>query len=167
MTAQKYDLDEFAKLIYGGSKPPSTEETVIDDIYDNDSNNKDNNKPQMPIYKPRITRPTMSKFEFVRICTAVAKLLYSLPDLSKYINTTEVNNLINPSEVAFLLVINGKINAIFDRLGYEKVTMSELRINPIWIETCKNYFNHRHQTEQHEILEQYGLLKAIDDGINE
>lgn len=149
------DIDAFQKLIYGGANPDETnsETTTVENIYDpiTDTN--------MQVYKPKITRPTMSKYEFVRVCTAAAKYLYTLPDLSKYIKATEVNDLINPAELAFLLVINGKLNATLDRLGYEKVTLSELKINPVWVDIVKSYFNHRHECEHREILEQYGLNK--------
>lgn len=153
MNSNNSEIDAFAKLIYGGSDEKSVETTKVDEVYDSDDTNT------VPIYKPQITRPTMSKFEFVRVCTAAAKYLYSIPDLSKYVSATEINDIINPAELAFILIINGKLNATLDRLGYEKVTMSELKINPIWIDILKNYFNHRHQQEHKEILEAYGIYK--------
>ena len=161
------DIDAFAKLIYGeeqavdtigltgGDEPSSEPRTEVTKVYDTGDSN-------VETYKPHITRPTMSKFEFVRVCTAAAKYLYSLPDLSAYIKTPEVNDLINPAELAFLLITSGKLNATLDRLGYEKVTMSELRINPIWIDIVKNYFNRRHKAEHRELLVPYGLISADD-----
>lgn len=152
------EIDAFAKLIYGGSKDEDIDDesalpvTEVTKVYDSSDET-------VEVYKPKITRPTMSKFEFVRVCTAAAKYLYALPDLSAYIKTPEVNDLINPAELAFLLVTSGKLNATLDRLGYERVTMSELRINPIWIDIVRNYFNQRHESEHNEILIPYGLLK--------
>lgn len=152
MSAQTSYIDDFAKLIYGGIDVEGTpvETTVVEDVYPSSS--------RIETFKPMITRPTMSKFEFVRVCTAAAKFLYSIPDLSEYVKPTEINDIINPAELAFLLIINGKLNATLDRLGYEKVTMSELKINPIWIDIVKNYFNKRHENEHREILIPYGLI---------
>lgn len=149
------EIDAFAKLIYGGADPAADKSfntTVVDNVYDSSD-------VTIEHHKPRITRPIMSKFEFVRVCTAAAKYLYALPDLSQYITTPEVNDLINPAELAFLLIINGKLNATFDRLGYEKVTMSELKINPVWIDMVKHYFDFRHNSEHNEILKAYGLMQ--------
>lgn len=152
-----HDIDAFAKLIYGGNVDnyKSDSEDSISEV----TQVYDSGDETVQVYKPIITRPTMSKYEFVRICTAAAKYLYALPDLSAYIKTPEVNDLINPAELAFLLILNGKLNATLERLGYEKVTMSELRINPIWIDIVKHYFNQRHESEHREILIPYGLLK--------
>lgn len=162
MTSQSNkDIDAFARLIYGAesmmggatdSEDESAPVTHVTKVYDTGDTS-------VETFKPKITRPTMSKFEFVRVCTAAAKYLYALPDLSAYIKTPEINDLINPAELAFLLVTSGKLNATLDRLGYERVTMSELRINPIWIDIVRNYFNQRHEAEHAEILVPYGLLK--------
>lgn len=159
MNQRHTDIDAFAKLIYGGSdnvdthsdSESSVETTTVERVYDSGDSS-------VEIFKPKITRPTMSKFEFVRVCTAAAKYLYSLHDLSQYIKPTEVNDLINPAELAFLLIVNGKLNATLDRLGYEKVTLSELKINPIWVNIVRNYFNRRHEAEHREILVPYGLI---------
>lgn len=161
MAASNRDIDAFARLIYGAesmmggasdNEDTTAPVTHVTQVYDSADTS-------VQVYKPKITRPTMSKFEFVRVCTAAAKYLYALPDLSAYIKTPEVNDLINPAELAFLLITSGKLNATLDRLGYERVTMSELRINPIWIQIVRNYFNQRHEAEHAEVLVPYGLLK--------
>lgn len=110
------------------------------------------------VFKPKITRPTMSKYEFVRTITAAAKYIYSLTNIDKYIEDIEIKSIINPSELAFKLLLSGKINATIDRLGYEKVTFSELKINHIWIETIETYFKNRATSEMEEIYKPFGLM---------
>lgn len=111
-------------------------------------------------FKPKITRPTMSKFEFVRTITAAAKYIYSLTSIDKYVDDIEIKSIINPSELAFKLLMSGKINATIDRLGYEKVTFSELKINQIWIRTIETYFTNRAKSEVEEIYKPFGLMDA-------
>ena len=140
-----FDIESFAQMIGGDDK-----ENVNVAVYED--------APEVEVYKPVITRETMSKYEFVRVITAVGKYLNSLPDISKYYKEVEVNSLINPLELAFNLVMEGKMNATLDRLGYEKVTFSELKINPLWIEIVKNYFEQRKKAEQKELIEPLMLL---------
>lgn len=141
-----FDIESFAQMIGGDDK-----ENVNVAVYED--------APEVEVYKPVITRETMSKYEFVRVITAVGKYLNSLPDISKYYKEIEVNSLINPLELAFNLVMEGKMNATLDRLGYEKVTFSELKINPLWIEIVKNYFEQRKKAEQKELIEPLMLLE--------
>lgn len=112
----------------------------------------DKTASEVEIYKPTLTRETISRFEFVRVMTQVAKYLNSLSDVNKYMSEPEVNTLINPAELAFRLVMSGKLNATLDRLGYEKVTFSELKINPIWISTIEHYYDFRHENEKNELI---------------
>lgn len=109
-------------------------------------------------HKPRITRDTMSKYEFVRVITAVAKYLMDIKDLGKYCDDIEVTSLINPCEIAFRLLMNGRMNATLNRLGYECVTFSELRINPIWVHILEHYYQTRHDAEMDELLEPLKIL---------
>lgn len=141
-----FDMEQFAKLTGGDNDNNSSVDITVND-----------NDVQVEVYKPQLTRETMSKFEFVRTITAVAKYLYTLPDLSKYCKDVEINSLINPAELAFELIMNGKINATLNRLGYEKVTFSELKVNPIWVNMIRNYYKRRHEIERGELLEPLGL----------
>ena len=110
------------------------------------------------IKKPILTRPTMSKYEFAHAITEFGKYLETLPDVEKYCGKLEFNMIMSGPELAFELLINKKINILIDRLGYEKVSFSELIINPIWISTIKNYFKQRHETEAEEILKPFGFM---------
>lgn len=136
--SQEHNIDEVAK-------PNIT-------IVNNDSNT------EITKYKPILTRNTMSKYEFVHTITSAAKFLYSLSNIEKFCGKLEINELINPSELAFKLLMNHKLDAVIDRLGYEKVSFSELIINPIWVSTIENYFEQKHITEQKEVLEPFNLM---------
>ena len=118
----------------------------------------DNCTTTIEIYKPIVTRITMSKYEFVHTLTSVAKFLYSNKTLEKYCDVIEINSIINPAELAFKLLMNRRLNAVIDRLGYEKVTFSELLVNPEWVDTLEVYFKQRHENENNEVLKPFGLL---------
>lgn len=141
-----FDIEAFSQMI-GGDEKENANVTVYEET------------PEVEVYKPVITRETMSKFEFVRVITAVGKYLYSRPDISKYCDEIEVNTLINPLELAFDLIMEGKMNATLDRLGYEKVTFSELKINPLWVDMAKNYFKQRKEAEKDELLKPLNLVE--------
>ena len=116
------------------------------------------NSVEMKKYKPVVTRPTMSKYEFVHTITAAAKYLYSLTNIEKFCGNIEINSIINPAELAFNLLMEKRLDAVITRLSYEKVNFSELIIDNTWIETIKNYFKNKHQYEEEELLKPFGLL---------
>lgn len=148
----KYNFDSYLKLIGSSQNQEQKEETTVT-IHPKDQT--------VEIYKPKLTRNTLSIYEFVRVITAVAKHLSSIRDISAYIsdsNDIEINSIINPAELAFKLVKEGKINATLERLGYEKVTFSELKINPLWINTLEDYFATRRDAEVNELLRPLGLV---------
>ncbi len=110
----------------------------------------------MRVYKPKITRNTISLFEYVAVITKLAKYIHSLPSLPASIedvlgNDTMINNIINPSELAWILLRKGVYNPIFDR-GYEKVSFSELMVNPTWDNLIESYFRTQHAAVQEELL---------------
>jgi len=112
---------------------------------------------EVEVYYPKITRDMIGLYEYVGVITKLAKYLYDLPDLSKYLNDLEVNSLINESELAFQLLDSGKMDAIIDR-GYEKVTFSVLKVRPQWKETILHYFAERRSNVENEMLKPLGLL---------
>ncbi len=136
-----------AKTSTGDSKDNNIVITEVDDEH-----------PQIEKFKPIRTRHTMSKFEYCRVITAAAKYLYNLPNLERFCSTIEVNMIINPAELAFKLLQKGRLNATFDRLGYEKVSYSELRINSEWQKTIEYYFRQKANNEVNEVLKPFGLL---------
>jgi hypothetical protein len=42
--------------------------------------------------------------------------------------------------------MNGKFDAIINRLSYEEVNFSQLKINPLWINLLDNYFKRNHDS---------------------
>lgn len=112
-------------------------------------------KSSMKIYKPVLTRNTISKFEYVAVITKLAKYLHALPTLPSVINDfssdLKINNIINPAELAWMLLRKGVYNPVFDR-GYEKVSFSELSINPTWDNLIENYFKSQHEAIEKELL---------------
>lgn len=110
----------------------------------------------MEVYEPHITRETLSIYEYVAVITKLAKYLFSLMDIDKYIDEVELNQVVNPSELAFNLLNDGKFDAVIDR-GYEKVTFSKLKVREQWKETIRNYFNYRHQVMEEEVLKPLNL----------
>ncbi|GHU24869.1 hypothetical protein FACS189472_17940 [Alphaproteobacteria bacterium] len=82
---------------------------------------------EIEVYHPKITRPTISKYEYVRVITALAKYLFSLSDLSSFVKDKTINTVINQTELAYQLLKDGKFDAVIDR-GCEKVTLSVLEV---------------------------------------
>lgn len=96
-------------------------------------------------YKPKITRKNMSIFEYVGAITKLARFINNAKRLPDYTDDIEIYNVINPSEVAYRLLKSGAYDPIFDR-GYEKVSFSQLGINPIWEKTIESYFESQHES---------------------
>lgn len=128
MNAECMDINNYKQFIAG---------------YEENSNNVEE-------YTPQITRDTISLFEFVRIVTSVAKYLYSLHDLSNYIED-DLNMIVNPCELALELLLKGKIDATIDRLGYEKVTFSKLKLNDKHINVLRKYFKEQNENIKEEL----------------
>ena len=112
-------------------------------------------KSNMKIYKPVLTRDTISKFEYVAVITKLAKYLHALPSLPSVLRNfdedVKINTIINPAELAWILLRKGIYNPVFDR-GYEKVSFSELSINPTWDNLIENYFKSQHEAIEKELL---------------
>jgi hypothetical protein len=92
----------------------------------------------------------MSVFEYVGAITKLAKYINSMKQLPDFNEEIEIKNMINPSEVAYILLKNGVYDPIFDR-GYEKVSFSELDVNPIWAKTIESYFESQHESLAKEL----------------
>ena len=94
--------------------------------------------------KPVISRPNMSKYEFAGTITKLALYLETLPSLGDYIDEVQINGFINASELAYKLLRSNKFDAYLNRLGYEVVSYSALRINPLWFKLMDNYYARSH-----------------------
>ena len=108
-------------------------------------------------FKPKLTRDICSVFEFVRIVTDLANHLYNLPSIEKYIDGIEIKNIVEPCDLAYKLLRNGRFNAILDR-GTEKVTFSELHVDPFTYELVESYLNQQEDIRRKSFLEKLDLL---------
>lgn len=140
---------DFEKILYGGDNENNIDENKIDE---NKIELVDKETSMMKEYFPIMTRDTLSIFEYVGVITKLAKYLSSLKSLDKYISEVEVNQIINPAELAFNLINDGKYDAILDR-GYERVTFSKMKVKQQWKDMITNYFKEQHEVVQHEVLE--------------
>ena len=110
---------------------------------------------KIPKLKPVKTRKNMSKFEFAGVITKLANYLSTLDSLDKYVEEVSIPEFINNSELAYKLLLNGTFNAVIDRLGYEQVTFSELKINPLWIKTLDNYYERNREALYNNLYKPY------------
>jgi hypothetical protein len=108
-------------------------------------------------FKPKLTRDICSVFEFVRVITDLANHLYTLPSIEKYIDGIEIKNIIEPCDLAYKLLRKGRFNAILDR-GTEKVTFSELHVDPFTYELVESYLNQQEYVRRKSFLEKLALL---------
>jgi hypothetical protein len=108
-------------------------------------------------FKPKITRDICSVFEFVRVVTDLANHLYTLPSIEKYIDGIEIKNIVEPCDLAYKLLRNGRFNAILDR-GTERVTFSELHVDPFTYELVESYLAQQEDTRHKSFLEKLDLL---------
>ena len=109
------------------------------------------------VFKPKLTRPICSVYEFCRLVTDLANHLSNLPSLERYVEELEINNIIEPCDLAFRLLKSGKFDAILDR-GYEKVTFSELSVDPNIYALVESYLSQQESRRREAILEKIHLL---------
>jgi hypothetical protein len=107
-------------------------------------------------YRPVLTSDGISLFEYVRVITCLAEALFEMKSICKYIQEYEINYIINPCELAFLLLEAGKFDAVIDR-KCEKVLYSNLKINPKWKYIITEYYKNHHQAINSELLSGFSL----------
>lgn len=153
-----FEIKNVSKLLYGGDENIQLKENSSSNTNDTATDTAtDTNATTMEVYYPKMTRETLSIYEYVGVITKLAKYLNSLTSLDKYLSDIEVNQIINPSELAFNLLNDGKFDAVIDR-GYELVTFSKLKIKKQWKDTISNYFKNQHDIVEKEILKPLELL---------
>jgi hypothetical protein len=108
-------------------------------------------------FKPRLTRDICSVFEFVRVVTDLANHLYNLPSIEKYVDGIEIKNIVEPCDLAYKLLRNGRFNAILDR-GTERVTFSELHVDPFTYELVESYLAQQEDVRRNAFLEKLQLI---------
>ena len=139
---------DFGKVLYGGEYDEEIENNI----------KITEKSPEMEIYHPKITRDILSKFEYVGVITKLAKYLAGLPSVEKFTSNVEINQLMNPAELAFELLNEGKYDAILDR-GYEKVSFSTLKAKKQWKDTILNYFKTHHNSITNEVIPMMKMSK--------
>ena len=106
--------------------------------------------------KKSISRPIMSIYELSATITSLAKAIYEDKTLQKYIKCNDqINDLINPSNIACELLFTKKYDAYLNRYS-DVVKFSDLYLNPIYIEELRLYFN-----KQYKITKEY-ILHSLD-----
>ena len=108
-------------------------------------------------YEPKITRPTISIYEYAEIHTMLADFIESHNSIKEFTNDIEIKGNVNPAELAFYLLKEHKWNAIINR-GYELVSFSKLKYNKQWSDTIENYFKEQHEIQKQELFEPLGLI---------
>lgn len=84
-------------------------------------------------------RPILSTYEYSGTLTLLANELYNKDDLSLELEDREIYNVIDPSELAFNLFNDKKVNAILNRDG-EIMSTEDLYIQSFNKNLLENYF---------------------------
>lgn len=155
------------------NEPAATEEHTNDaatrrikDVISNASKNVTIQKAgndKVTIYKPKLTRPILSLYEYVGVHTALAKFIDAQTSISQFVDDVEINGLVNPAELAFNLLREHKWDAVINR-GYERVTYSQLRYNKQWEDMIARYFDEQHATYIRELYEPLKLINKVKGG---
>lgn len=114
-------------------------------------------KTNIKKYKPVITSPYISIYEYAKLLTELSLLLFNQKSLSKYIDNIEVKNIIDTNKIAYELLKNGTFDAIIDR-GYEKVNFSELKVNPLWNNMIEQFLKEQEENVNKSFLSVLDLL---------
>ena len=102
-----------------------------------------------------VGRPIMSVYEYSGTLTLLANEIYNKDNLEYEISDKEqVNNIIDPSELAFELFEQKKYEAILKRDGYN-VKSGDLYIQPFYKDIMKNYF----KEQKNKIIDNTNLKK--------
>ena len=101
-------------------------------------------------FEAKVTRPILSKFEYVGCITSLANYLKNLKSISKYTEAVDCCILVNPSELAFRLLDQGKMDVVIIRNRNERVTFSKLHQNPLWREEVNNFFIEKNKSMETE-----------------
>lgn len=109
-------------------------------------------------FKPKLTRDNCSIYEFCRIITDLANHISVQHSIEKYIDELEVKDIIEPCDLAYRLLRKGRFDAILDR-GYEKVTFSELKVDPFIYETVEKYLDQQEAIRKNTVLEKLNLIE--------
>jgi hypothetical protein len=108
---------------------------------------------QKQTLKPVKTRKFIGLYEFIAVVTKLADYLFHVEDLSDVapLNMIGIGTYVNHTQLAWKLLRNGIFNATLDR-AIEKVSFSELEINPFWIEFMESNFEAHKEAFDEDVL---------------
>lgn len=105
-----------------------------------------------------VSRPLLSVYELSAVGTKLAETIYDNTSIAEYQTEKEINNIVNPAQLAFQLLQSGAYDAIIDR-GYDKIKYSETHKNELKLTQLDNYFNEQNESVDTYILQRLGLVK--------
>lgn len=108
-------------------------------------------------YAPVKTSKYISIYEYAKLLTDLSLYLYETKSVSRYIEDLEVENIIEPNKLAYELLKNGTFDAVIDR-GYEKVTFSKLKVNPIYDNLIVKFLAEQESNINRNFLELLNLI---------
>lgn len=99
----------------------------------------------MKIDESNKTRPICGAYEYGAAITPLAKAIYESKTLSDYVaNNGEINDFLNPCQVALNCITEGSYDVLLNRNG-DIVKLSDLYVNPAYTELLQNYFKQQQE----------------------
>lgn len=103
--------------------------------------------------KPVITRQKLSIYEYAGMLTQLSEYFMNIKDLDKYIDTPQINNIIDPCELAFKLLLEGKLDIQIERFGYETVLFSQCERDEMIEKEISNYLTARNKDRKETLID--------------
>ena len=140
-----FELEDFLIKSFQEVKPVQETEFEVQDklmnpeitggkeLENKDSKTSSRVDSRIETFEAKVTRPILSKFEYVGCITSLANYLKNLKSISKYTEAVDCCILVNPSELAFRLLDQGKMDVVIIRNRNERVTFSKLHQNPLYV----------------------------------
>lgn len=157
-----FELEDFLIKSFQEVKPVQETEFEVQDklmnpeitggkeLENKDSKTSSRVDSHIETFEAKVTRPILSKFEYVGCITSLANYLKNLKSISKYTEAVDCCILVNPSELAFRLLDQGKMDVVIIRNRNERVTFSKLHQNPLWREEVNNFFIEKNKSMETE-----------------
>lgn len=157
-----FELEDFLIKSFQEVKPVQETEFEVQDklinpeitggkeLENKDSKTSSRVDSRIETFEAKVTRPILSKFEYVGCITSLANYLKNLKSISKYTEAVDCCILVNPSELAFRLLDQGKMDVVIIRNRSERVTFSKLHQNPLWREEVNNFFISKNKSMETE-----------------
>lgn len=117
------------------------------------------NRDFLKVDDKMISRPILSIYELSAVITSLAKVIYEDKSLQKYIQCNDqINDLINPSNIACELLFTNKYDAYLNRYS-DVVKFSDMYLNPVYMEELRSYFKKQSQITKNYILDSLDLVE--------